>query len=34
MKLTDILQFASSSLNSARSRSLLMIIAMAIGVAL
>lgn len=33
MKLTDILQFASSSLNSARSRSLLMIIAMAIGVA-
>lgn len=33
MILTDILQFASSSLNSARSRSLLMIIAMSIGVA-
>jgi len=33
MILTDILQFASTSLNSARSRSLLMILAMAIGVA-
>lgn len=33
MKLNDILQFATTSLNSARSRSLLMIIAMSIGVA-
>jgi putative ABC transport system permease protein len=33
MNLADTLQFASTSLNSARSRSLLMIIAMAIGVA-
>lgn len=33
MKLNDTLQFASHSLNSARSRSLLMIIAMSIGVA-
>ena len=33
MKLNDTLQFATHSLNSARSRSVLMIIAMAIGVA-
>lgn len=33
MKLADTLQFATHSLNSARSRSLLMIIAMSIGVA-
>jgi putative ABC transport system permease protein len=33
MKLNDTLQFASHSLNSARSRSVLMIIAMSIGVA-
>ena len=33
MNLSDTLKFASTSLNSARSRSLLMIIAMAIGVA-
>ena len=33
MKLNDTLQFASTSLNSARSRSLLMILAMSIGVA-
>jgi putative ABC transport system permease protein len=33
MKLNDTLQFAISSLNSARSRSLLMILAMSIGVA-
>jgi putative ABC transport system permease protein len=33
MNLADTLQFASRSLNSARSRSLLMILAMAIGVA-
>jgi len=33
MNLSDTLQFASTSLNSSRSRSLLMIIAMSIGVA-
>jgi len=33
MNLTDTLQFATTSLNSARSRSLLMILAMSIGVA-
>jgi len=33
MKLNDTLQFATTSLNSARSRSVLMIIAMSIGVA-
>jgi len=33
MKLNDTLQFAATSLNSARSRSLLMILAMSIGVA-